>query len=53
MRIVEQVLSWSRRLRVRRTVLTHMGHDMDWAWLRAHLPAGVEPAFDGQTLDIG
>jgi phosphoribosyl 1,2-cyclic phosphate phosphodiesterase len=29
-----------------------MGNDMDWAWLRAHLPDGVEAAFDGQTIDV-
>jgi hypothetical protein len=25
---------------------------MDWTWLRANLPAGVEPGHDGQVLDI-
>ena len=34
------VLGWVERVRPRRTVLTHMGPDMDWAWLRANLPAG-------------
>jgi hypothetical protein len=24
-----------------RSILTHMGTDMDWAWLIANLPAGV------------
>ena len=47
---VDLVLEWRARLGVRRTVLTHMGPDMDWAWLRAHLPADVEPAYDGMTL---
>jgi phosphoribosyl 1,2-cyclic phosphate phosphodiesterase len=46
------VLGWRARLGVRRTVLTHMGTDMDWAWLAAHLPAGVEAAVDGQVLAI-
>jgi phosphoribosyl 1,2-cyclic phosphate phosphodiesterase len=44
------VLGWVERLRPRRTVLTHMGTDMDWAWLRANLPAGVEPGYDGMVL---
>jgi phosphoribosyl 1,2-cyclic phosphate phosphodiesterase len=44
------VQSWSRRLGVRRTVLTHMGNDMDWRWLQAHLPPGVEPGHDGMIL---
>jgi phosphoribosyl 1,2-cyclic phosphate phosphodiesterase len=47
---LDLVLDWRRRLGVRRTVLTHMGTDMDWAWLRANLPPGVEPAHDGQIL---
>jgi phosphoribosyl 1,2-cyclic phosphate phosphodiesterase len=46
------VLQWCERLSVRRAVLTHMGIDMDWAWLRSHLPAGAEPAFDGMALDV-
>ena len=47
-----QVLAWARDLGVRRTVLTHMGIDMDWGWLSARLPAGVEPAYDTQVLDL-
>ena len=47
-----QVLSWAERLRPRRTVLTHMGTDMDWGWLEGHLPPGVEAGHDGQTLNL-
>jgi phosphoribosyl 1,2-cyclic phosphate phosphodiesterase len=47
-----QVLDWVRRVRARRTVLTHMGPDMDWSWLVANLPAGVEPGHDGMALDL-
>lgn len=46
------VLGWVERLKPRRTILTHMGTDMDWAWLRANLPAGVEPGYDGMVLDF-
>jgi len=45
-----QVLAWVERLRPRRTLLTHMGPSMDYAGLRANLPAGVEPAYDGMVL---
>ncbi len=48
---LDLVLEWRARLGVRRTVLTHMGIDMDWAWLRQNLPAGVEPAFDGMRIE--
>jgi phosphoribosyl 1,2-cyclic phosphate phosphodiesterase len=37
------VLEWVDRLRPRRTVLTHMGPDMDYTDLRESLPSGVEP----------
>ena len=46
------VLGWIERLRPRRTVLTHMGPDMDWAWLQANLPAGVEAGYDGMVLEF-
>ena len=44
------VAEWSRRLGVRRTVLTHMGTDMDWGWMRRNLPFGLEAAYDGLIL---
>jgi phosphoribosyl 1,2-cyclic phosphate phosphodiesterase len=47
-----QVLAWRDRIRPRRTILTHMGTDMDWAWLRANLPADVEPGHDGMAFDL-
>jgi phosphoribosyl 1,2-cyclic phosphate phosphodiesterase len=49
---LEYVLGWIARLKPRRAVLTHMGVDMDWAWLRANLPDGVEPGFDGQVIEV-
>jgi phosphoribosyl 1,2-cyclic phosphate phosphodiesterase len=50
---IDLVLDWRERIGARRTVLTHMGNDMDWGWLAAHLPAGVEAAYDGQVLEVG
>lgn len=49
---LEQVLHWVERLRPRRVVLTHMGYDIDWAWMKRHLPPTIEPAFDGLVLEI-
>lgn len=46
------VLGWAERLQVRRTVLTHMGTDMDWAWLADNLPPGVEAGYDGMELQV-
>jgi phosphoribosyl 1,2-cyclic phosphate phosphodiesterase len=47
-----EVLVWVERLRPRRTVLTHMGTDMDWEWLQAHLPPGTEAGYDGMVLMV-
>jgi len=49
---LEQVLAWTERLQPRRVVLTHMGHDVDWAWLTSRLPPHVEPAHDGLVLEV-
>lgn len=49
---LDLAIDWARRVGARRTVLTHMGPDMDWAWLKDHLPAGIEPGYDGQVLDV-
>lgn len=46
------VLGWVERLRPRRTVLTHMGPDMDFCSLAAMLPQGVEPGYDGMVLEL-
>lgn len=48
---LDQVLQWTDRLRPRRVVLTHMGYDIDWAWLTQRLPPGIEPGYDGLILD--
>jgi phosphoribosyl 1,2-cyclic phosphate phosphodiesterase len=49
---LSRVLGWAERLGVRRTVLTHMGNDMDWGWMQTNLPPGVEAAQDGLVLEI-
>lgn len=46
------VLGWVERLRPSRTVLVHMDQTMDYATLRAELPAGVEPGFDGLEVTL-
>ncbi|MBP0443878.1 MBL fold metallo-hydrolase [Roseomonas sp. SSH11] len=48
---VAKVVDWARRLQPARTVLTHMGPDLDWAWMRGALPHGMEPGFDGMVLE--
>jgi len=46
------VQGWVERLRPRRTVLTHMGTEMDWAWMQANLPQGIEAGCDGMVLQV-
>ena len=47
---VEQALGWIARMKPKRAVLTHMHVDLDYERLRAELPEGVEPAYDGMVL---
>ncbi len=49
---VDQVIAWAERVKPRRMVLTHMGYDVDWAWLKRRLPPGIEPAHDGMVLEV-
>jgi phosphoribosyl 1,2-cyclic phosphate phosphodiesterase len=47
---LDLVYQWVDRIRPRRTVLTHMSTTMDWAWLKANLPPGIEPGYDGMVI---
>ena len=47
---VEQALGWVARMKPKRAVLTHMHVDLDYERLKAELPEGVEPAYDGMVL---
>lgn len=50
---LEKTLSWIARVKPRRAVLTHMDVPLDYATLRGKLPPGVEPGYDGLTLEFG
>jgi phosphoribosyl 1,2-cyclic phosphate phosphodiesterase len=49
---LDQVLAWVEQLRPHRTILTHMGPDMDYQALLASLPPGIEPGYDGMVLAL-
>ena len=49
---VAQALAWIERLKPRRSILTNLHVDLDYATLKAELPAGVEPAYDGLELEV-
>jgi len=45
-------LEWIARHRPARALLTHMDSSMDYAQLISVLPPTIEPAFDGQTIEL-
>lgn len=49
---VAKALEWIARVKPRRAFLTHMNHTLDYASLRAALPPGIEPAYDGLVIDL-
>ena len=50
---VGEALEISRTLAPRRTLFTHISHDLDHAELSARLPDGVEVACDGLRVPLG
>ena len=47
-----KTLGWIQRLRPRRSILTHMDESLDYRRLRAELPAGIEPGYDGLVIKL-
>jgi len=47
---LDEALDWIARVKPKRAILTNLHSDMDYATLRASLPSGVEPAYDGMTF---
>jgi phosphoribosyl 1,2-cyclic phosphate phosphodiesterase len=46
-----KTLGWIERVQPRRAVLTHMDVQLDYATLQCELPPGVEPGYDGLTIE--
>ena len=49
---LDLTLEWIARIKPRRAILTNLHVHMDYQTLKDSLPEGVEPAFDGMTLDL-
>ena len=47
-----QALGAAERIGAGRTILTHMGHEMDASKLERELPAGVEAGCDGLVIEL-
>jgi len=50
---LEQSLEQAERIGARRTLLTHLSHEMHYATVSAGLPPGVELAYDGLSIELG
>ena len=49
---LDLALEWIARVKPKRAILTNMHVDMDYDTLMGELPPGVEPAYDGMTLQL-
>lgn len=47
---LDLALEWIERVRPKRAILTNMHIDLDYEQLRAELPSGVEPGYDGLSF---
>lgn len=50
---LSDALSWIDRFKPRRAVITNMHADLDYEAVRAAVPEGVVPGYDGMRLEIG
>ncbi|MGZ8389261.1 MAG: MBL fold metallo-hydrolase, partial [Rhodoplanes sp.] len=49
---VDQALAWIERIKPKRAILTNLHSDLDFAALKARLPAHIEPAYDGLRVTV-
>jgi len=50
---IEEAIETAQAIGAPRTLLTHLTHETSHQDLLAQLPAGIEPAYDGLTVEIG
>jgi len=49
----EQAIEAAQRVGARRTIFTHIAHEVDHAHLRVTLPQGIEVGHDGLVVELG
>ena len=49
---VEEAIAVAERLGAERTFLTHLTHRLDHESLKRELPDGIEPAYDGLSIEV-
>jgi phosphoribosyl 1,2-cyclic phosphate phosphodiesterase len=50
---LDDALGWIDRMKPRQAILTNLHSDLDYAVLKAGLPAHIEPAYDGMRIVLG
>ena len=48
----DQTISWIKKLKPKRAILTHMGHWLDYNELKNKCPDNVEPGIDGMVIKV-
>ena len=48
----DQTISWIKKLKPKRAILTHMGHWLDYTELKNKCPDNVEPGIDGMVIVV-
>jgi len=49
---IDEAIAVAREVKPRRTLLTHMAHEIDYATAMRELPPGIEPAYDGLQIKL-
>ena len=49
---IDEALGCIEELKPKHTILTHLGHQLDYAQVNFRLPSKVELGYDGMTIDI-
>ena len=47
---VEQAVEMINKIKPKKAILTHMGHELDYNILNRELPGNISPAYDGQVF---
>jgi phosphoribosyl 1,2-cyclic phosphate phosphodiesterase len=47
---MKKTLSWIRKIKPEKAILTHLNHEVDYDELSKMLPPGVEVGFDGMRI---
>ena len=49
---LDLALEWIERVKPKRAILTHMGHELEYEELKKLLPEHVVPAYDGMVVEL-